>query len=400
MWDLLRRLKPSANGPWMMTGDFNEALWQGEHFSKTKRNERQMLQFREVLSFCDLHDLGFSGLPWTFDNKQKGDRNVRVRLDRAVACQDWMNMFQDYKVEHLVSPRSDHCPLLVSFNSPVSARPIKPCRRYEAYWEREVSLGEEIEGAWNGQKKANNLEDISNKLDGLMDTLQTWSKRTIGSVPRKLERLRKRLQIVSMYQDGYSLSEKKIITKEMNELLAKEEVMWKQRSRVDWLKSGDQNTSYFHRKASWRSKKNNITKLATDDGSVIMDDDKIKDMTKVFFQDLYNRDESVEPDGILKLIQRKIDVNTNDRLCQDFTDEEISNALFQIGPMKAPGPDGYPAHFFQTNWALFKDEVIAAVKEFFRTGVMPDGTNDTAIVLIPKFKEAASLKDYRAISHA
>jgi hypothetical protein len=40
MWDLLRQIKPAANGPWMMIGDFNEALWQGEHFSKTKRNER------------------------------------------------------------------------------------------------------------------------------------------------------------------------------------------------------------------------------------------------------------------------------------------------------------------------------------------------------------------------
>jgi hypothetical protein len=126
--------------------------------------------------------------------------------------------------------------------------------------------------------------------------------------------------------------------------------------------------------------------LVGDDGSVIKDVDKIKEMTEVFFKSLYSRDETVEPDGILKLIQRKIDANTNDILCKDFTDEEISNALFQIGPMKAPGPDGYPARFFQRNWALIKDEVIAAVKEFFQTGVMPDGTNDTTIVLIPKSK--------------
>jgi hypothetical protein len=71
MWDLLRRIKPNATGPWLMAGDFNEALWQGEHFSKSRRNEKQMLEFREVLSHCDLHDLGFVGLPWTFDNKQK-----------------------------------------------------------------------------------------------------------------------------------------------------------------------------------------------------------------------------------------------------------------------------------------------------------------------------------------
>jgi hypothetical protein len=74
------------------------------------------------------------------------------------------------------------------------------------------------------------------------------------------------------------------------------------------------------------------------------------------------------------------------------------NALFQIGSMKAPSPDGYPARFFQRNWGLLKEEIICAVRVFFQTGEMPDGINDTAIVLIPKTKEASSLKDYRPIS--
>jgi hypothetical protein len=50
-------------------GDFNEAMWQDEHFSQTPRLKRLMLDFREVLSHCDLHSLGFVGTPWTFDNK-------------------------------------------------------------------------------------------------------------------------------------------------------------------------------------------------------------------------------------------------------------------------------------------------------------------------------------------
>jgi hypothetical protein len=48
-----------------------------------------MLNFREVLSHCDLHDLGFTRLPWTYDNKQAGDHNVQVRLDRGVASLSW-----------------------------------------------------------------------------------------------------------------------------------------------------------------------------------------------------------------------------------------------------------------------------------------------------------------------
>jgi hypothetical protein len=47
----------------MMMGDFNEAMWQEEHFSVTARSERLMMDFREVLSHCDLHDVGFVGAP-------------------------------------------------------------------------------------------------------------------------------------------------------------------------------------------------------------------------------------------------------------------------------------------------------------------------------------------------
>jgi hypothetical protein len=48
MWELLRRIKPCSKAPWMMIGDFNEVMWSFEHFSKSRRPERQMLDFREV----------------------------------------------------------------------------------------------------------------------------------------------------------------------------------------------------------------------------------------------------------------------------------------------------------------------------------------------------------------
>ena len=80
MWTTLRRIKPNTTEPWLMMGDFNETMWQHEHFSETKRSERRMADFRNVLSFCNLHDMDFSGPTYTFDNKQKGKKMLE---------QDW-----------------------------------------------------------------------------------------------------------------------------------------------------------------------------------------------------------------------------------------------------------------------------------------------------------------------
>ena len=84
----------------------------------------------------------------------------------------------------------------------------------------------------------------------------------------------------------------------------------------------------------------------------------------------------------------------NDALCKPFTDDEISDALFQIGPLKAPGTDGFPARFFQRNWEVLREEVIGAVRNFFDESVMPEGVNNTSIVLIPKKDKPDELKDF------
>jgi hypothetical protein len=85
------------------------------------------------------------------------------------------------------------------------------------------------------------------------------------------------------------------------------------------------------------------------------------------------------------LLKEKVSADMNEKLCAEFSDKEIVDALFQIGPLKAPGPDGFLARFFQRNWGILKEEVILAVKEFFfSSGVMLIGVNEATIVLIPK----------------
>jgi hypothetical protein len=106
-----------------------------------------------------------------------------------------------------------------------------------------------------------------------------------------------------------------------------------------------------------------------------------------FFQDLYTADQSVDSHDLIQLFDPKNLGETNGDLCREYSDENISDALFQIGLIKAPGPDGFPARFFQKNWETMKVDVIRSVRRFFETEHMPPAVNQTAIVLIPKKDE-------------
>jgi hypothetical protein len=167
---------------------------------------------------------------------------------------------------------------------------------------------------------------------------------------------------------------------------------------VTWLKEGDQNTKFFHRRATWRAKKNSIKILKTMDDQVIQNKEEILSYAKDYYSALFTKDDTVDPTELLDIIQPKVTQEMNEALMMEFSDEEISNALFQIGPLKAPGPDGFHARFFQRNWATLRKDVINAIKKFFMEGSMPAEVNETTIVLIPKINDAIELKDFRPIS--
>jgi hypothetical protein len=309
-----------------------------------------------------------------------------------------MANFPNATVSHLVSSRSDHCPLLIDLEkSEILSASRKPWR-YEMMWEREQSLDVEIERSWMEGKEASNIQDINKKLSVLRKDLSVWKDQFFGAVDKEMKSLKQELEVLLLRNDHATNFRVHEIYKRLDELLIREEIMWKQRSRIDWLREGDRNTKYFHQRATWRAKKNKIVSLKDENGRVVKRQEEMKKVASSFFNNLFLQDESVCPNEIINLMKSKLTAAMNESLIKDFSDWEIEKALFQIGPLKAPGPDGFHARFFHRNWRFLKSEVTSAIKHFFSEGVLPPGSNDTIIALIPKNNNAEELKNYRPIS--
>jgi hypothetical protein len=54
--------------------------------------------FREVVDCCGFSDLGYIGLPYTWDNRQEGGNNIKVRNDRDLANSEFLNLFPSVRV--------------------------------------------------------------------------------------------------------------------------------------------------------------------------------------------------------------------------------------------------------------------------------------------------------------
>jgi hypothetical protein len=180
-----------------------------------------------------------------------------------VANGDFLQMFDNCSVENIITTSSDHFAILITIaksGDRTAINPVQNSFRFEAAWIRAPDYHNMIEENWknlkDGVPSLNSTWSALNKLSG---SIQTWSKASFGSVKKDINKLGKRLAALRRNSSTMNTSdEEKHIEQRLCELFAREEIMARQRSRVDWLRKGDHNTSFFHARASARRRTNRI----------------------------------------------------------------------------------------------------------------------------------------------
>ena len=388
-WALLKPLSSLSSLPWVCMGDFNEVLDYWEVKGRRARPLWQIQDFRDAVAHCELHDLGFEGNQFTWRNKRSSDDFVTGRLDRMLGTSSWISDFKGAVVSHLAVQNSDHCPLLLTIPTPQAITKKKKLFRFEAMWVKDEQCRGVIEQAWRKTVERGSLMfKVVEKLKCCRASLILWSKERFGSIAASIKAKRLLLQnLINTTPSGHSdrIME---VQAELNELLLKEEIYWKQRSRVSWMRDGDKNTKFFHAHCSQRRQTNFIRGLRDSGGVWHIDKSKMVEIAVDYFRDIFSSS-NPEVEAINKCLdglERVVSPEMNDLLLEDFKAEEVAQALKQMYPTKAPSPDGMSAIFYQTYWEVVGPEVTQAVLSILHSGYLLRKINFTHIALVPKIK--------------
>ena len=80
----------------------------------------------------------------------------------------------------------------------------------------------------------------------------------------------------------------------------------------------------------------------------------------------------------------KVNARITRELIASYAYQEVKDATFATGKMKAPEPDGYNSSFYRDNWSLTGAKVKVVVLSFLNTGKLLKVINTTTITLIFK----------------
>lgn len=255
--------------------------------------------------------------------------------------------------------------------------------------------------AWDTVVEGDLLAQVTGKIQACKNTLTVWNKDCFGYVMTMLKDKSKLLESLESEPVGDSVGVQiSSLKKEINDLLGKEEIMWRQRSRVQWLKEGDRNTKIFHARASQRRRRNGIVGITDTLGYWVTNQKAIAQVAGQYFESIFSSSNPTDDDifAILDQVSPKVTEEMNQVLTKEFTTMEVGEALAQMGPTKALGPDGMPALFFQSFWPQIGTTVTQAVLECLNQGAPMQSINHTNLVLIPKKISPTLIMEYRPIS--
>ena len=152
---------------------------------------------------------------------------------------------------------------LFDYFTPFRKRPF----RFEHMWTTHPSCKDMVQQAWLFQSHGSRAKQLWKKLLNIKKIALAWNKQVFGKVERDIKLKQDQLQQI---QNSISTIEdvrlERSLRNDLEELLNREELMWAQKARSNWILQGDRNIKFFQTVVRQRRARNRIIQIKNDLG--------------------------------------------------------------------------------------------------------------------------------------
>ncbi|KAH1120712.1 hypothetical protein J1N35_003872 [Gossypium stocksii] len=191
------------------------------------------------------------------------------------------------------------------------------------------------------------------------------------------------------------MEELRILNLEFGETMRFKESIWKQKSRMSWLKEGDSNSAFFHRAVKFKAKRKMVNRMKF--GNYWYSNPMaLKEKLVNYFSDHFScLLRNWKMDFVLNF--KRLSDSEASNLELPFSMEEIKEAVWSCDENKAPGPDGFNICFFRKCWGVVKNDLYEMLKEFYLSRKLERCISSSFISLIPKNENPSKISKFRPI---
>ena len=251
-----------------------------------------MSDFAEFVVEQGLMDLPLAGGESTWANNSSWSR-----LDRFWVSPEWDFSYLGLMQKKLLRACSDHAPILLDRGClQIGKRSFK----FENIWLKEEGFVEKVKIWWDSfQFFGSPSFVLAKKISALKWGIKRWYLEEFGDVGARHKASCEELKMLDKIEEGRQLTEEEKarrtqISREVEASILQEEICWRQKSRVRWLKEGDKCTKFFHLVVNANHRNNTIEPLIVNSSSTL-DPAIISDHIVSFYNSLFTEPLSWRP---------------------------------------------------------------------------------------------------------
>eukprot|EP00253_Pinus_taeda_P028248 PITA_28248 len=318
---------------WVTGGDFNMIASSEEKLGGRCRTNKDGTLLKDFIQSNWLIDLPTANGLYTWKNKRVAPMQIASCLDRFLISDNAVHVGAEFTA-HII-----------------------PFSEFKDF----------ITTTWQNSNpiEHSKMARFQKKLKFLKGEIKRWNKNTFGNIFKEKDKILQDLKNIQQRLILEGRSEKLALKEQEMEgkLLERErqeEMLWRQKSRIRWLKEGEKNTKFFHRTTVQRRMHNQISQVTNAQGDKLETQEEIEKEFLQYFKAMsqepnINREEAI--DNITGHIPWLIIEEQNSLLLKPISLQEVEIAAKSLKAGKAPGPDGFSSNFFHYFWELIKWEV-------------------------------------------